>query len=82
MRFFSSFTTLLLSASLVAAAALNSSSTSDLEKRADGRSVFAHVVVGILGQYTVQDWENEMTQAQAIGIDGEFLLIGSKPHSF
>lgn len=74
MRFLSSFTAALLSASLIAAASLQSPG---LEKRADGRSVFAHVVVGILSKYTVQDWENEMTAAQAIGIDAFALNVAN-----
>ncbi|KAM6481503.1 glycoside hydrolase family 71 protein [Trichoderma sp. SZMC 28011] len=34
------------------------------------RPVFAHFMVGIVEKFTVQDWLNEIQQAQAIGIDG------------
>ncbi|KAI0484353.1 glycoside hydrolase family 71 protein [Xylariaceae sp. FL0804] len=32
--------------------------------------VYAHFMVGIVGSYTVDDWKTDMSQAQAIGIDG------------
>ncbi|PNP40176.1 hypothetical protein TGAMA5MH_07831 [Trichoderma gamsii] len=34
------------------------------------KPVFAHFMVGIVENFTVQDWVNEIQQAQAIGIDG------------
>ncbi|KAK5998867.1 Mutanase [Cladobotryum mycophilum] len=32
--------------------------------------VYAHFMVGIVEKFTVQDWKNEIQQAQQIGIDG------------
>ncbi|TFB03371.1 Mutanase [Trichoderma ghanense] len=34
------------------------------------RPVFAHFMVGIVEKFTIQDWIDEIQQAQAVGIDG------------
>ncbi|KAI1734916.1 glycosyl hydrolase family 71-domain-containing protein [Xylaria scruposa] len=34
------------------------------------KAVYAHFIVGIVENYTVDDWKADITQAQAIGIDG------------
>ncbi|KAI1425588.1 glycoside hydrolase family 71 protein [Xylaria sp. FL1777] len=34
------------------------------------KPVYAHFIVGIVENYTVDDWKADITQAQAIGIDG------------
>ncbi|KAI0445703.1 glycosyl hydrolase family 71-domain-containing protein [Xylaria telfairii] len=35
-----------------------------------GKPVYAHFIVGIVENYTVDDWKADIAQAQAIGIDG------------
>ncbi|GAA99884.1 glycoside hydrolase family 71 protein [Mixia osmundae IAM 14324] len=41
--------------------------------------VFAHFVVSNAANYTVQDWQNDMTLAFNTGIDGFALRIGTNP---
>ena len=47
-------------------------------KRDSGtKAVFAHHIVGYTNQYTSADWQEDITQAHAAGIDGFALNVGS-----
>ncbi|KAG8864227.1 hypothetical protein FRB96_006048 [Tulasnella sp. 330] len=45
-------------------------------KRATTNAVYAHFIVGNVGNYQQADWQNDFTLAQATGIDGFALNIG------
>ncbi|KZP09492.1 carbohydrate-binding module family 20 protein [Athelia psychrophila] len=54
----------------------------ELEDRASGtKYVFAHFSVGIVASYAQSDWTNDMQLAQAIGIDGFALNIGTDSYN-
>lgn len=64
-------------ASSALGATLPTRGTEELVERATGtKYVFAHFIVGIVASYTQDDWTNDMTLAQSIGIDGFALDIG------
>jgi glucan endo-1,3-alpha-glucosidase len=50
-------------------------------RQSENKSVFAHFIVGIVASYTQDDWTNDMTLAQSMGIDGFALDIGKDSYN-
>ncbi|KAJ5164469.1 uncharacterized protein N7500_006299 [Penicillium coprophilum] len=50
---------------------------SQLSSQSPGKYVFAHFMVGIVKDYQLSDWKEDMTAAQAIGIDAFALNCAS-----
>ncbi|KAG9034125.1 hypothetical protein FRB95_013770 [Tulasnella sp. JGI-2019a] len=67
---------ILLALAAFASARPFNNSTETLSKRATTNAVYAHFIVGIVGNYQEADWKNDFTLAQATGIDGFALNIG------
>ena len=44
---------------------------------ATAQSVFAHVIVGNNGAYTIENWTNDIVLASSFGIDAFVLNIGT-----
>ena len=54
---------------------------SPIQPRSAEKFVFAHFMVGIVQNYQVSDWKQDMISAQEIGIDG-FALNNAKIDSY
>ena len=79
MRFHSKLQTLLSLCMLAVSA--HSLPSHDRRQAPDPKYVVAHVIVGNLDGYTVDQWTNDIVLAQENGIDGFALNIGPDPYT-
>ena len=57
--------------------ALPRSMTLNNRQSTDGKLVVAHVIVGNVGSYTLNNWKSDIALAQSNGLDGFVLNIGA-----
>lgn len=81
MRLSSTFAA--LAAFVSAAAAMRLPVNATLARRQDAgpKKVFAHFMLGIVASYEAADWEKDIAQAKAVGIDGFALNAGTDTYT-
>ncbi|KAF7972830.1 hypothetical protein HWV62_16928 [Athelia sp. TMB] len=78
---FTSLVSLATIAASVMSASVPAAWEAALNKRDEPKYVFAHFIVGIVASYTQADWTADMQLAQATGIDGFALNIGTDSYN-